>query len=189
MSLIPVFRLGFWNAWLFMGVFLLQMLVMMVVYKPIRERSHVPREARQNRLERMTGILGNLIWMISLVYSVFLPLKLGSIWFYFGFFVYFFGLILLIAATFSFITTPADQLITIGIYRLSRHPMYVATFFITLGAGIASASWLFILLSIILGLCLRWEALLEERFCLAKYGNVYHQYLNQVPRWFGIRFY
>jgi len=187
MSLIPVFKIGLGNAWIFMSVFLLQMLVMMFVDKRIMEKSHVPKEARQNKLERYAGILGNLIWMITMVYSIFLPLRLGTIWFYVGISVFFTGLLLLIVATSDFITTPADQLISKGVYRFSRHPMYLATFFITMGSGIASASWLFILLGVLIGLCFRLEALIEERFCLAKYGNVYRQYLNRVPRWLGFR--
>lgn len=187
MSIVPVFKIGLGNVWLFMSVFLLQMVVMVFADRRIMEKSHVPPEARITSAERYAGILGNLVWMISLVYSIFLPLKLGSVWFYFGSTVFGIGLILLSLATVSFITTPADQVISRGIYRFSRHPMYLATFFIILGAGIASASWLLILLSLVIALCFRWEALIEERFCLKKYGDVYRVYLKQVPRWFGVR--
>jgi protein-S-isoprenylcysteine O-methyltransferase Ste14 len=186
MSFIPVFKIGLWNAWLFMVVFLLQMVVMMFVGKQVMEKSHVPKEARKNKAERYAGVLGNLIWLIAMVYSVFLPLALGTVWFYTGFFIFVIGLILLIVATQNFITTPADQLIPRGVYRISRHPMYLATFFITLSSGIATASWLFIFLSLILALCLRWEAMIEERFCKNEYSDLYNQYCSRVPRWFGI---
>ena len=89
-------------------------------------------------------------------------------------------------ATCNFITTASDQLITKGIYKLSRHPMYVATFFICVGSGIASVSLLFILLSIIMAFCFYKEALIEERFCLDKYGSTYQEYLNRVPRYIGL---
>jgi protein-S-isoprenylcysteine O-methyltransferase Ste14 len=51
-SFIPAFKIGFWNAWIFMIVFLIQMLAIMFTGKRIRERSHVPMDARQNKLER-----------------------------------------------------------------------------------------------------------------------------------------
>jgi len=136
-----------------MSVFLLQMLAIMFVDKRVWERSHIPIEARRNKLERYVGIIANLIWLLALGYSVFLPLQLGATWFYIGLSVFIIGLTLMALATFNFIATPADQLITKGAYQFSRHPMYVATFFICLGAGIATGSWLFIFFSIIMALC------------------------------------
>jgi len=169
-----------------MSVFLLQMLAIMFVDKRVWERSHIPIEARRNKLERYVGIIANLIWLLALGYSVFLPLQLGATWFYIGLSVFIIGLTLMALATFNFIATPADQLITKGAYQFSRHPMYVATFFICLGAGIATGSWLFIFISIIMALCFYQEALIEERYCLNRYGNVYQEYINRTPGWIGV---
>jgi len=185
MSLIPVFKPGIWNAWMFMSVFLLQMIAILFVDKCIREKSHVPKEARRNRLERYIGISGNFFWLLAMGYSVFLPLQLGTIWFYVGLSVFIVSLILMTIATFNFMMTPADLLITKGIYQFSRHPMYLATFFICLGTGISALSWLFIFFSVIIALCFYQEAIIEERYCLDKYGSAYQEYLNSVPRWFG----
>ena len=185
MSLIPVFKPGIWNAWMFMSVFLLQMIAILFVDKCIREKSHVPKEARRNRLERYIGISGNFFWLLAMGYSVFLPLQLGTIWFYVGLSVFIVSLILMTIATFNFMMTPADLLITKGIYQFSRHPMYLAAFFICLGTGISALSWLFIFFSVIIALCFYQEAIIEERYCLDKYGSAYQEYLNSVPRWFG----
>jgi protein-S-isoprenylcysteine O-methyltransferase Ste14 len=186
MLLIPAFKIGFCNAWIFMSVFLLQMLAIMFINKRARERSHIPIEVRRNRFERYISIIGNIIWLLALCYSVFLPLQPGTIWFYVGLSVFIIGLTLMAIATYNFITTPTDQLITTGAYKLSRHPMYLATFFICFGAGIAALSWLFIFLSIIMAFCFYHEAIIEERFCLNKYGNTYQDYLNRTPRLIGI---
>ena len=186
MSLIPAFKIGIWNAWIFMSVFLLQMLAIMFVDKRAWERSHIPTEARRNKLERYVGIIANLIWLLALGYSVFLPFQLGTTWFYIGLSVFIIGLTLMALATFNFIATPSDQLITKGAYQFSRHPMYVATFFICLGAGIATGSWLFIFFIIIMALCFYQEALIEERYCLNRYGNVYQEYINRTPGWIGV---
>jgi len=64
--------------------------------------------------------------------------------------------------------------------------MYLSTFFICLGTGIASASWIFIFISIIMALFFYKEMLIEERFCLGKYGNSYKEYSERVPRWIGL---
>jgi len=169
-----------------MSVFLLQMLAIMFIDKRVRKRSHIPIEARLNKLERYAGIIGNLIWLLALGYSVFLPLQPGTTWFYIGLSVFIIGLTLLALATFNFVTTPIDQLITKGVYNFSRHPMYLATFFICLGSGIATISWLFIFFSIIMALCFYQEALIEERYCLNKFNNDYQEYINRTPRWIGI---
>ena len=186
MPVVPAFELGVWNAWLFMSVFLLQMIPMLFVDKSIWKRSHIPTEARNTRLDRYAAIVGNLVWLLAMGYSVFLPLQPGSIWFYVGLSAFILGSILMAIATFNFITTHADSLITRGAYQLSRHPMYLATFFICLGSGIASLSWLFIFLSLIMAFCFRQEALIEERYCLKEYGSVYQDYMSSVPRWLGL---
>jgi len=182
----PDFKIGLWNAWLFMSVFVLQMGVMMLADKRILEKSHVPAAARTNRFERSIGIIGNLAWFIALGYSVFLPLQLGSIWFYMGLSIFLVGSALLVIATINFMTTPVDRLITKGAYRFSRHPMYMATFFICLGTGFAAASWIFVLLALLMALCFYREALIEERYCLNIHGSTYEQYRLRTSRWFGV---
>jgi protein-S-isoprenylcysteine O-methyltransferase Ste14 len=189
MTLIPAFQIGIWNAWLFMIVFLLQMIAILFADKRIRGRSHVHKHVRRNRFEKYAGVIANYIWLAAMGYSVFLPFQPGTIWFYFGLSIFIIGLILITIATVNFIATPADLLITKGIYKLSRHPMYLATFFICLGSGLASVSLLFIFLSIVMAFCLHKEALIEERYCLDKYGSAYREYLNSVPRWFGLIIY
>jgi protein-S-isoprenylcysteine O-methyltransferase Ste14 len=186
MSLIPTFKIGVWNAWLFMSVFILQMLVIMLAGKRVSERSHVPANARQKPIERYAGIVATFVWLLALGYSIFLPIQLATVWFYTGLFFYVIGLILITIATFNFISAAADQLITTGVYRYSRHPVYLSTFLICLGAGIASVSLLFIFLSVIMAFCFNIEALIEERYCISKYGNSYREYQNNVPRWIGL---
>ena len=182
----PTFKIGILNAWIFMSVFLIQMLVIMFADKRIRAKSHVPGDTKRNMRERYGGIIGNFVWLLAMGYSVFLPIQFGAIWFYVGLSVFFIGFVVIAIATFNFITTPAELLITKGIYQFSRHPMYLATFFICLGTGIATVSWLFVLFSIIMASCFYQEALLEERYCLNRYGKAYKEYMNRTPAWIGI---
>ncbi|MFC1620049.1 methyltransferase family protein [Candidatus Neomarinimicrobiota bacterium] len=89
-------------------------------------------------------------------------------------------------ATFNFIAAPPDRVIGGGAYHFSRHPMYLATLFIHLGCGIATASWLFLLLSIISAFFWYRESLVEERYCLQLYGSAYQEYRDRTPRWIGV---
>jgi len=186
MASASTFEIGIWNAWIFMSAFIFQMMVMMFAGKQIGERSHVPSNARRTTFEKYIGIIANFIWFIALGYSIFLPLRLGTIWFYIGFSIFILGVLLLLFSTYNFITTSVDQMIQKGVYKFSRHPMYVATFLICLGAGIATASWIFMILCIAIMVCFYYEALLEERYCLEKYKDLYKEYMKRVPMWFGI---
>jgi protein-S-isoprenylcysteine O-methyltransferase Ste14 len=162
------------------------MLAITFVDGRVWERSHIPKDARRNKFERSVSVIASFTWFLAMGYSVFLPFKIGAIWFYIGFSVFIIGLALMAIATFNFITGPADQPITKGAYNLSRHPMYLATFLICLGSGIATVSLLFILLSIIMASCFYQEALIEERYCSNKYGKAYKDYINSTHRWLGV---
>jgi protein-S-isoprenylcysteine O-methyltransferase Ste14 len=186
MTLIPSFSFGFWNAWIFMSIFLVQMAAILFADPKVRQKSALPAQAKRNARERYIGLVANLLWLVALILSIFLPFKLCTGWFYSGLILFGSGLTLLMAATYQFFATPVDQLIINGIYRFSRHPLYLATFLICLGAGIAAASWIFVALIMLMTVCFHQEARLEERYCLEKYGDDYRFYRDRVPMWFGI---
>ena len=186
MSLIPIFEIGLWNAWIFMSVFILQMLAVIFLGKRVWERSSHPSDIKQSKSEAMAGIIGNTIWFLATVYSVFLPLQLGTIWFYIGLPIFLVGLMILAIATVNFATAPAEKPVTQGMYRFSRHPLYSSLFIIYIGTSIATASWVFFLLGIANIFWTRTESLVEERYCLKRYGNDYREYMNRTPRWIGI---
>ena len=185
MGLIPIFEIGVGNAWIFMIVFIIQMIVIIFVDKKIWKKSHVPIEAKKNKYEKQVGILANFIWLIAMIYSIFLPLKMDSDLFYIGLLVFVIGLIILIRATYDFITTKPNKIIKTGVYKISRHPMYLATFFIVISVSIASFSWLFLVFSIIMMFFFHREALIEERYCQKKFGEEYKDYIRHTSRWIG----
>ena len=186
MSLVPAFEIGIWNAWVFMSSFLLQMLVVLLLGKGVWARSSLPSGIKRSKVEKITPIIGNSVWFLATMYSIFLPLQLGTLWFYIGLPVFLVGLVILAVATANFATTPTEKPATQGAYSLSRHPLYLSMFIIYIGTGIASASWVFILLGIANIFWIRTEARLEERYCLKKYGDAYRKYTKRTPRWIGI---
>jgi len=186
MSLIPAFEIGVWNAWIFMSTFLLQWLAVGLAGKKVLQRTGHPTDIKRSNSDRRIGIASMIIWLIATAYSIFLPLQLKTIWFYIGLVVFLSGLIILTVATLNFAVAPYNKPITGGLYRYSRHPMYLAMFLIYIGTSLASASWLFFLLTIATVVLTRPEAMLEERYCLEKYGDAYREYVNRTPRWIGI---
>jgi len=186
MSLVPVFEIGVWNAWILMSSFLLQWLAVSLTGKRVSQRTGHPADMKRSKSDRRLGITTTVIWITATIYSIFLPLQLGTIWFYIGFGIFLCGLIILTIATLNFATPPQDKPITGGLYRYSRHPMYLAMFLIYIGTSLASASWLFLLLTIATVVLIRLEMRLEERYCLERYGETYREYMNRTPRWIGI---
>jgi protein-S-isoprenylcysteine O-methyltransferase Ste14 len=82
--------------------------------------------------------------------------------------------------------TPAGQPVTRGLYRFSRHPMYVTEVLLLLGVSLASASWVFLLFPIVVGVGAAHFIKMEEAFCIGYYGHAYSEYMNRTPRWIGI---
>jgi len=187
MSLIPAFEIGVWNAWLFMSSFLLQWLAVVLAGKRVSQRTGHPTDMKRSKSDQRIGMVTTITWLTATIYSIFLPLQLGTIWFYIGLGVFLSGLIILTIATLNFAKAPHDKPITGGLYHLSRHPMYLSMLLIYTGTSLASASWLFFLITIAtVALIIRPEMTLEERYCAEKYGDAYREYMKITPRWIGV---
>ena len=187
MSLIPDFELGLWNAWILVLFFLL-LFTVWEVFNRLRgqEGSGRPNKPPFNEKEKKLYGISQLMFWASVIYSVFLPLKPGTVWFYAGLLVYLFGMIFTIVAGTSLDNTPINRPATEGLYRISRNPIYLGTFLIFIGIGIACASWLFLLLIAVFIVLYYILIAPEERWCLEKYGDTYREYMIRTPKWIGI---
>jgi len=168
--------------------FPLHPLIMIVVDKAVgtgeilKKMGDVPYE----RGEKRAFVISVVILLLLSVYSVFLPLKLGTVSFYVGLTTYLVGLMMFLTAIVNIATTPLGQPFTKGMYRYSRHPMLLSGSITWVGVSVASASWVFLLLSVVAAVLQASEAIAEERGCLETYGDEYRQYLNRTPRWIGM---
>jgi protein-S-isoprenylcysteine O-methyltransferase Ste14 len=78
----------------------------------------------------------------------------------------------------------ASAVVTTGIYRCTRNPMYVGAVFVLLGCFLAFGA-----LSAVLGLpafvlyITRYQIRPEERVLLSKFGKEYADYMARVRRW------
>ena len=87
--------------------------------------------------------------------------------------------------TISFAATPVDQPVTRGIYRISRHPIYLSGLLLFIGIGIATASWIMLLCAVLWFILFHMVLPSEEQFLLEKYGDSYREYVSHTPRWLG----
>ena len=181
MSLVPVFEIGVWNAWIFTGFFFVYLgLVTMVFRKDIGEKMDHGKEEQK----KLTIV--SLLWLAIIIYSIFLPLKLWTAWFYIGLILYLIGLIFVTMFLKNVAATPSGKPFTNGAYRYSRHPMYIGMLLQFIGIAIASASWLCLLLTLAMLFSMWSMVLIEERACLQKFGDSYREYMERTPRWIGV---
>ena len=69
-----------------------------------------------------------------------------------------------------------------GLYAITRHPQYLGYIFLACGFALLSQHWVAILLAAIGATFFYLQAVREERYCLAQFGELYRQYLRRVPR-------
>ena len=187
MSLMPAFEIGLWNAWIFMLLDVLTFPLFMRIAKGrAPEDEGKSQVSALSRTERITLYSSKIIYIPAFIYSIFLPLKLGTVWFYVGLPITLIGLIAGVIVILNWAASPRGEPVTNGLYRYSRHPMYVTAFVFFLGMSIATASWVFLLFTILLIAASFYFAPLEEQSCLEKYGDAYHEYMDRTPRYIGI---
>jgi len=188
MSLIPSFEIGIWNAWILMLYFPLHPLIMIAIDKLvgagniIKKMGDVPFTGTEKIIFNSMMVL----LILAFIYSIFLPLKTATLWLYIGLPVYIAGFIMLVVAMTNIATTPHGQPFTRGAYRYSRHPMTFWGNIMHLGVSIASASWVFLLVSIAAAVLFHYIVVAEERGCLEYYGDTYRKYVDKTPRWIGL---
>ena len=112
MSLIPDFELGLWNAW----IFIIPLIVYWIFGVKFLFSKRMPESPSIKR--RKDKIISNMLvisMFFSFFYSVFVPFKLGTIWFFSGLFVYLAGMVLINLTMINFVTTPMDKPVTKGV--------------------------------------------------------------------------
>jgi protein-S-isoprenylcysteine O-methyltransferase Ste14 len=189
MSAIPAFEIGVWNAWILLLFFFLSISIPdLLMSKEAKEKTK--RATASIPFSRTYKILAlsthAVIMPVTFIYSIFLPIKLDIVWLCPGLIVYILALLSSLATSMDFASTPIGEPVTRGVYRISRHPIYLSGFLLYVSIGLACASWVFILFAVL------WIAIwnivvpAEERFLLEKYGELYREYINNTPRWIGL---
>lgn len=182
LPLASAFKIGFLNAWLLV-LPLIGNLILQARVAGIREKGEKSSLDYLTTKEKSVMFLMQTIISLSYVYSIFLPLRLDTAWFYVGFFVYLVGLSFSSQGILQFANSSQDSLVTEGLYRFSRHPMYVGWLLVYIGMGIACISGLYLSLTTFLMILVHILVKAEEYWCLEKYGDVYREYMKKTPKW------
>ena len=188
MSIVPAFEIGVWNAWILMVIFYAAAFVPLAISNEHAEKrmDGEPTGSELNKVTRNVHVITHMVIMpLTSIYSIFLPIKLGTWWFYAGLLISLLGTIVVLLFSISFATAPLNQPLMTGVYAISRHPSYFGFFLAYIGTGIACASWIFLLFALVWIVSWQFGIVEEERILLEKYGDAYQQYMDRTPRWIG----
>ena len=188
MSWSPAFDIGLGNAWIFMVLLFTAGFVPLYIDKEKMEKraEGEPTWSELNKTAKIVFVITHILIMpFTFIYSIFLPLKLGTLWFFAGLPICLLALVMGLMFGISFATAPLGEPMSKGIYAILRHPGYFSFFLMCVGIGIACASWVFLLCALVWIVSWHFGVIEEERILLEKYGDAYREYMNRTPRWIG----
>jgi protein-S-isoprenylcysteine O-methyltransferase Ste14 len=139
-----------------------------------------------SKTRRLLLSLSKILLLVAIVYSFFLPLKSGTILFYLGLILTLVGLAGAYLIILNWVKAPLEELIKIGFYRYSRHPMYIFDSVFLLGISLVTASWLFFIFTLVYMIGCIISANIEEKGCIKQYGKSYREYMKKTPKWIGL---
>lgn len=171
-----------------MLVFILLPLIMIIVDRAVGDGTINQKmgEVPAGKKGKILNAIASGLLILLILYSIFLPLKVGTIWFYTGLPIYLLGSIMFLTSIVNIAATPLGKVRTEGAYRFSRHPGYFSASVILLGVSITSASWLFLLLAVCYTAAQNSQLKSEEQNCLEIFGEEYSEYKDRTPRWIGL---
>jgi protein-S-isoprenylcysteine O-methyltransferase Ste14 len=138
-----------------------------------------------SRIEKILSLASVFLFGRGMIiYSLFVTIKLTTLWFYLGTAIFLAGLIVYTQALVNFASAPSDRRAVKGAYRYSRHPIQLLGIVMWIGVGIATTSWVILLACGIQLFLSRPFLIAQERYCLDTYGESYKEYMLKTPRYF-----
>lgn len=188
MSIAPALEVGIWNAWILIVLLLAAAFVPPAIASERVEKrmEGEPAGSEQPRVAKRANLITHAVIMpFTLIFGIFVPIKVGTWWFYAGLLVYLLGLAMVLMYGIAWATAPLGEPLNKGVYAISRHPAYMGFFLAYVGTGIACASWVILLCAVVWIVSWHFGVVEEERILLEKYGEAYRQYMDRTPKWIG----
>jgi len=174
--------IGWYNAWIPVVFMMVTQVICMKVFGAGGRRA-VDTSWYDAKAKRY-ALLNSGFQFLLIIIGVLVPFRFGTAYFMTGIIIYAIAFILFLWSFGSYGTADHDRLITKGIYRYSRNPMYTVFTLALIGVTVASTSlWLFTIL-IPYVWTMHKVILSEEAHCEKTYGADFIEYRQQVPRYF-----
>ena len=127
------------------------------------------------------------IYLISnialFLYLFFIQIRIVPGWFYLGLILFVLGTVLYAVSIINFARPNANGVNQKGLYRVSRHPMYVAFFIYFLGCVLLTQSLVLLAILLVFQISSHWIILSEESWCVKEFGEEYITYMKKVRRY------
>ena len=81
-----------------------------------------------------------------------------------------------------------DKVVVSGIYSKVRHPQYLGGFLAHIGFSLLLSGYYSLLATPLVFVLLYLMAIVEEKYLLARFGDIYREYMHRVPRFSPIPF-
>lgn len=132
--------------------------------------------------ERVVYILVMAPQFLLPLYAIFVPFTSNTALLVVGLAVFAMGQTLRLKSIWDYTTAASDQLITHGVYEISRNPGYFGATLVYLGMGLTGGSWLIVAVAVYWFLGYQWVAAVEERFCRARWPEAFAEYKRRVAK-------
>jgi len=180
MDFYPDFQIGIYNTYIASIVLVITPRVMAKLIGGNFEKIFVIPP--MNNSEKIIYYGCILVFIFSLLLTIFIPFVYNTPIFWLGLFVSCIGLFISLCAIYIFTTAPKHKLIETGIYKISRNPEYFGSVIYLVGVALMANSIFFLLLSFLFFLLYQIMVQYEERMCEEMYGDKFIEYKNSTPK-------
>ncbi|MBN1783055.1 isoprenylcysteine carboxylmethyltransferase family protein [bacterium] len=184
MRWIPELSLQWLHGWSLLSLYLAVMFIQPLFY-PNRKQvmTRLMTHPRDTGRVRKIMPITMFFYYLMLLLTLFFPVVKNHGLLIPGLSIFACFMILYALAVHAFATTPLDEPVVKGPYRISRNPIHFFSWVAYFGIGMAVGSWEIILINAVTAIGIHIGTLAEERFCLDKYGEAYAQYMKRAPRY------
>ncbi len=177
------FQIGWLNVWILALVF---NIAPGLISMGSRRKAGLKRQVVSPPMSKVERVVYYLLFMsppfVMFFYTIFVPFTTNAALLGVGLALFVIGLVLYLKQVWDYATAPPDELITHGIFRISRNPGYFGQTLVYLGMGLAGGSWLIVAFTVYWFISYQWAATLEERFCAERWPDEFAEYKRKVAK-------
>lgn len=175
------FNFSIENGWILSLIFLLISYVPMIFGGKGAKR--LVNFSWMNKRGKVLSFIILMLFLLIVILPIFNRITNNEISIIIGFILYAIGAIGIITSYINYFTTPLNQLIVRGMYRMSRNPIYVFTLISFIGIAVLCESFLLGFLFLIYSIIQHPIIKEEERFCENNFGEEYEIYKKHTRRY------
>ena len=172
------------NSWIPTVFLLIIQFIFMGIYKEGGKRA--VDTSWYDKKAKNYAVFNTVMQFVVIILGFFVPFKCCTFWFWIGMVIYLIAFVCFIWSFYSYGTADIGKVITKGIYKHSRNPMYATFNLGMIGVCVATASLWLLIATLVFAWATHLVVLCEEKYCEKTYGESYLKYKQSVARYFGI---